>query len=51
MTVTYRDELGLVSLYGVDCISFDGEKAYFTDMFGIDHRIDVTHLVSITEAE
>ena len=51
MTVTFRDELGVVSINEVYCISFDGEKAYFTDYDGTDYTVKLEHLVSITEAE
>jgi hypothetical protein len=51
MIITYRDELGLVSLESVVCISFDGENAYFTDTDGKDYKVSVEYLVSITDAE
>ena len=51
MIVTYQDELGLISIHEVCCISFDGEKAYFTDYDGTDYTVKLEHLVSITEAE
>ena len=51
MTVTYRDELGVVSVeidkeYGV--VFVDG-KAYFTDGNDENYSISIGHLTSITE--
>lgn len=51
MTVTYRDELGVVSVeidkeYGV--VFVDG-RAYFTDENGTDYKVNILHLTSITE--
>lgn len=50
MTVTYRDELGIVSVkindeYGV---SFDGCSAYFTSEDDKDYKINTERLISIT---
>ena len=47
MTVTYRDELGLISLEADSEITFCGTEVCFEDIFGIDHKLDVQHLVSI----
>lgn len=52
MIVTYRDDLGLVSVtindtYG---IQFDGyENVYFTDTDGKDYKMPMQHLVSIAK--
>lgn len=49
MTVTYRDELGVLALkiddtYGV---TFDGCKAYFMDEDGKCYIVAIEHLISI----
>ena len=51
MIVTYRDELGLVSLEVESGVGFDGTEAYFTDTDGKDYKVSVEYLVSITDAE
>lgn len=51
MIVTYRDELGLISLEIESGVGFDGTEAYFTDIDGNDYRIDVKHLFSILQKE
>ena len=51
MTVTFRDELGVVSIADIDDIQFDGSKAYFTDENGTDFKVNTEHLISITKAE
>ena len=53
MTVTYRDELGVVSIridkkYGV---SFGANKVFFTDEDGNDYKVNVEHIIDITYAE
>ena len=47
MIVTFKDELGIISISDIDDIQFDGEKAYFTDENGTDYKINVEHLISI----
>ena len=49
MTVTIRDELGIISISDIDDIQFDGEKAYFTDENGTDYKVNVEHLISIVK--
>lgn len=49
MTVTYQDELGVISIVDIDEIQFDGSRAYFTDENGIDFKINVEHLISIVK--
>ena len=50
MTVTFKDELGVISIsidkkYGV---TFGLDKAYFTDLDGNDYKIKIEHLISIS---
>jgi hypothetical protein len=47
MTVTFRDELGIISISDIDDIQFDGEKAYFTDENGTDYKVNTKQLISI----
>ena len=47
MTVTFRDELGVISICDIDDIQFDGCKAYFTDENGTDFKVNIEHLISI----
>lgn len=47
MTVTFRDELGIVCIHNIVDIQFDGEKAYFTDSGENDFRVKIEHIVSI----
>lgn len=49
MTVTFKDELGVVSIYNIVEIQFDGEKGYFTDAGGSDFTVKVEHLISIVK--
>lgn len=49
MTVTFRDELGVISITDIDDIQFDGEKAYFTDENGTDFKVNTKHLISIVK--
>lgn len=49
MTVTFRDELGIISITDIDDIQFDGEKAYFTDENGTDFLVTIEHLISIVK--
>lgn len=49
MTVTFRDELGVISIADIDEIQFDGSKAYFTDENGTDFKVSVEHLISIVK--
>ena len=49
MTITYRDELGVISIADIDDIQFDGSKAYFTDEFGTDFKVNVEHIISIVK--
>lgn len=50
MTVTYQDELGVLSIsidkkYGV---TFGANKAFFTDEDGNDYKVNIEHLISIS---
>lgn len=49
--ITYRDELGLVSIETQSGVGFDGTEAYFTDDDGKDYKVSVEYLVSILDAE
>jgi hypothetical protein len=49
MTVTFRDELGVISIIGIDDVQFDGNKAYFTDENGTDFKVSIEHIISITK--
>lgn len=49
MTVTYQDELGVISVSNIDDIQFGGYKAYFTDEDGTDYTVNVQHLISIVK--
>ena len=51
MIVTYRDELGLISLEIESGAGFDGTEAYFTDIDGIDYKIEAQNLISILQKE
>lgn len=51
MIVTYRDDLGVISVADIDDIQFDGSIAYFTDEDGTDYKVNVDHLISIVKAE
>lgn len=51
MIVTYRDELGVISIADIDDIQFDGAKAYFTDEDGTDFKVNVEHLISIVKEQ
>ena len=51
MTVTYRDELGVVSVqindeYGV---VFDRNRAIFSDENDRDYQVDLNHLINIVK--
>ena len=51
MTVTFRDELGVVSVqiddtYGV---TFGANKVFFTDENGEDYKVNVEHIISIVK--
>ncbi len=52
MTVTYQDELGVVTVkideeYGV---TFGSSNAFFTEN-GTDYKVKIEHIISITKAE
>ena len=47
MTITYQDELGVISIADIDDIQFDGSRAYFTDENGTDFKVNVEHIISI----
>jgi hypothetical protein len=49
MTVTFKDELGVISIKDIDDIQFDGTKAYFTDEDGTDYKVKVEHLIEIAK--
>lgn len=49
MTVTFRDELGIISITDIDDIQFDGAKAYFTDENGTDFMVKLEHIISIVK--
>jgi hypothetical protein len=51
MIVTYRDELGIVSVPMNDTfgLQFDGDKAYFTDTDGKDYNLPISQLVSVAK--
>lgn len=50
MTVTYRDELGVVSVsINADGVQFGINKAYFTDENGKDYTVSIEHLISIVK--
>ena len=51
MTVTFRDELGVVSVSGIDSVDFGFDYAYFTDEDGKDYKLNFNQLLSITKAE
>lgn len=51
MTVTFRDELGVISISNIDDIQFDGERAYFTDEDGTDFKVNVEHIISIVKEQ
>jgi hypothetical protein len=51
MIVSFRDELGYITIRNIDDIQFDGERAYFTDENGTDFKVNVQHLVSILTNE
>ena len=50
MTVTFKDELGVISVsidkgFGVH---FGTDKAYFTDEDGKDYKVKIEYIISIT---
>ena len=49
MIVTFRDEIGVVSMHNIDDIQFDGTKAYFTDEWGVEIKVNTEHLISIVK--
>ena len=49
MTVTYQDELGVISIKDIDDIQFADGKAYFTDEDGTDFTVNAKHLISIVK--
>ena len=49
MTVTFRDELGIISIADIDDIQFLDGKAYFTDENGTDFTVNAEHLISIVK--
>lgn len=51
MIITYRDELGVISIADIDNIQFDGCRAYFTDEDGTDFKVNVEHIISIVTRE
>lgn len=51
MKVTFRDAMGVVSMYDIDDIQFDGTKAYFTDEWGVEIKVNIEHLISIINEE
>lgn len=48
MTVTFKDELGVISIKDIDDIQFDGTKAYFTDEDGRDYKVNIEYIISIS---
>ena len=51
MIVSFRDELGYITIRNIDYILFDGERAYFNDEDGTDFKVNVQHLVRILTNE
>ncbi len=51
MTVTFRDELGVVSISGIDSVDFGFDYVYFTDEDGKDYKLNFNQLLSIIKAE
>ena len=49
MTVTFRDELGMISIRDIDDVQFFNGKAYFTDENGTDFIVPCEHLVSMVK--
>lgn len=49
MTVTFRDELGIISIRDIDDVQFFNGKAYFTDENGTDFKVNIEHLISIVK--
>lgn len=49
MTVTYRDEIGVVSVSGIDSVDIGLDYAYFTDEDGKDYKLSFYQLLSITK--
>lgn len=47
MTVTFMDELGVISIADIDDVQFVDGKAYFTDENGTDFIVPCEHLISI----
>ena len=55
MKICFRDDLGLVTM-DVDMdntagVGFDGQYAYFNDVYGRDYRIPVKDIVMIGKEE
>ena len=49
MTVTFRDAMGVISIYEVEDVQFCDGKAYFTDEDGTDFKVTFEHLISIVK--
>lgn len=49
MIVTFRDELGVVSVSGVNDVQIGLENVYFTDGNGTDYKMSFYELISIAE--
>ena len=51
MKITYRDDIGLVTVeidtYNTSGVGFDGRYAYFSDVVGVDYRVEVKNIVWI----
>ena len=48
MTVTFRDELGIISICDIDDVQFVDNKAYFTQK-DTDFVVPCEHLISIVK--
>ena len=53
MKITYRDDIGLVTIEIDMCntsgVGFDGRYAYFSDVEGVDYRVETKNIVWIGE--
>jgi hypothetical protein len=49
MIVTFRDELGVVSVSGIESVDFGLDYIYFTDTDGKDYKLTSYELISIVK--